>query len=198
MPTDRTSRDETTAALLAAAVEMVLAHPEQELSGREVAANAGVNHGLVHRYFGKRIDLVGAVLDRLADQMASQLEHDELTEVNLPADTETVAVYSKVLARAILDGLESSKLQKSFPVLTALREIAQDDYELDDQPSRVAAAQCVALVLGWHLFEPWITTAAGLQDFDPEELRTELGTTSRVITESMRSDGGATTPRSDT
>ncbi len=179
---------------------MVVAQPDSELSGREVAANAGVNHGLVHRYFGKRIDFIGAVLDQLASQMATQLEDDRPTDAGpptdagLPSDAETVAVYAKVLARALLDGLEPTQLQKSFPVLTMLHEIAQHDYELDDPTANIAAAQCVALVLGWHLFEPWLINAAGLEDLDPHDLHNALSTTSHTIARSMRHEHGADHP----
>jgi AcrR family transcriptional regulator len=185
-PARRSRRDEVTEALVDAAVAMVRADPEAELSGREVAARAGVNHGLVHRYFGTRLGLLRSVLDRLADELSRRLaDEDPRVLVGLGA-ADTAAVYAKVLARALLDGLDPAELQTQFPTVVALESIARDEHGLDDLTARLAAAQCVALILGWQVFEPWLRVAADLDDLDAGEMDLALRSGSRALADSLR------------
>ena len=58
----RVPADETRARLRAAAAELFRERPPGEVSVREIAQRAGVNHGLVHRLYGGKDALVLAVL----------------------------------------------------------------------------------------------------------------------------------------
>jgi AcrR family transcriptional regulator len=61
-------RDEVVEALLDAA-ERLLAHAGPgEVSLRSIARAAGVNHGLVHRHFGTRDDLIERLMERMASK----------------------------------------------------------------------------------------------------------------------------------
>jgi AcrR family transcriptional regulator len=65
-----TSRRETaTTALLDAAERLLIASGYAELTTRKVAAEAGVNHGLVHYYFGSMEELLLQVLERFTDRL---------------------------------------------------------------------------------------------------------------------------------
>jgi AcrR family transcriptional regulator len=65
-----TSRRETaTAALLDAAERLLIASGYAGLTTRRVAAEAGVNHGLVHYYFGSMEELLLQVLERFTDRL---------------------------------------------------------------------------------------------------------------------------------
>jgi AcrR family transcriptional regulator len=65
-----TSRRETaTSALLDAAERLLIASGYAELTTRRVAAEAGVNHGLVHYYFGSMEELLLQVLERFTDRL---------------------------------------------------------------------------------------------------------------------------------
>ena len=75
MSTDVPSgRDEVSAAVLAAAAELFAERGPSATSIRDVAARAKVNHGLVHRHFGSKEKLVGAVLDHLAAELNTLLD----------------------------------------------------------------------------------------------------------------------------
>jgi AcrR family transcriptional regulator len=76
-----TSRRETaTTALLDAAERLLIASGYAGLTTRRVAAEAGVNHGLVHYYFGSMEELLLQVLerftDRLIERQAAMYEED--------------------------------------------------------------------------------------------------------------------------
>jgi AcrR family transcriptional regulator len=65
-----TSRRETaTSALLDAAERLLIASGYAGLTTRKVAAEAGINHGLVHYYFGSMEELLLQVLERFTDRL---------------------------------------------------------------------------------------------------------------------------------
>ena len=65
-----TSKRETaTTALLDAAERLLIDAGYAELTTRKVAAEAGVNHGLVHYYFGSMEELLLQVLERFTDRL---------------------------------------------------------------------------------------------------------------------------------
>src|SRR6201997_2508907 len=64
-------KDEVVAAVLEAASELFAERGPAATSIREVAARAGVNHGLLHRHFGSKRQLLAATLQHLADSGAA-------------------------------------------------------------------------------------------------------------------------------
>ena len=67
-------KDEVIAAVLQAAGELFAQKGPAATSIREVAARAGVNHGLLHRHFGSKRQLLAATLQNLADSAAELRE----------------------------------------------------------------------------------------------------------------------------
>ena len=68
-----TSRRETaTSALLDAAERLLIETGHAGLTTRRVAAEAGVNHGLVHYYFGSMEELLLQVVERFTDRLAER------------------------------------------------------------------------------------------------------------------------------
>jgi AcrR family transcriptional regulator len=65
-------RREATAALLDAAEQMLLKEGYARITTRRVAAEAGVNHGLVHYYFGSMEELLLQVLERFTDRLVTR------------------------------------------------------------------------------------------------------------------------------
>jgi AcrR family transcriptional regulator len=62
-------REEATGALLDAAERLLIEAGYAGLTTRRVAAEAGVNHGLVHYYFGSMEELLLQVLERFTDRL---------------------------------------------------------------------------------------------------------------------------------
>ena len=65
-------RREATEALLDAAERMLLSDGYAGITTRRVAAEAGVNHGLVHYYFGSMEELLLQVLERFTDGLIAR------------------------------------------------------------------------------------------------------------------------------
>jgi AcrR family transcriptional regulator len=148
-------------ALIAAAAELFAARGPRAVSVREVAAAAGVNHGLVHHYFGGKDELVGAVLDHLAERAAEEVATHEDPSV-IYADGGPTAVHGRIVAHLLVSGTDLSRLRRSFPAMDALRQRFRDG-GLTSQEAGERSAQVVAMIMGWQLFEPFLAEANGLE-----------------------------------
>ncbi len=154
-------------ALVDAAARMFAARGPSNVSVRDIAAEAGVNHGLVHRHFGSKERLVGAVLDHLSARLDAAIGPDA-DALPLPelvrrtfATTRAHRLYWHVLARAILEGMEPAELQQSFPVVERIVRALQREKGLPIDAAS-AAALALALGLGMLVFEPYLRAATGL------------------------------------
>jgi TetR/AcrR family transcriptional regulator, repressor for neighboring sulfatase len=161
-----TGKEEVSAAVLLAASELFAEKGPAATSIREVAARAGVNHGLLHRHFGSKRQLLAATLQYLADSAA------ELRESGASAE-QLEAVYefqARVMVRSTLDGFPVEELQQRFPGMELFLEQVRTGHS-DDRTARLLAAHGMALQVGWGLFGPTLRVAFGLQDLDDAEIR---------------------------
>ena len=163
-------RAEVTEALLDAAEVELVRHGAAHASIRRIAAVARVNHGLVHRYFGAKSNLVVAVLARLSSRAADQLAGGAPLADILGSDG-PVARHLRILARLILDGEDVAALQPDHPAIAALVADAVRGGGAPLEIAQVRVAQVIALVFGWHLFEPFLLDASGAP---PEAARADL------------------------
>lgn len=171
-------RDAVVAAVLAAATELYAEKGPAATSIREVATRSGVNHGLVFRHFGSKEQLVTATLNHLGGRVA------ELIESNAPAAELDTALqqHSTVMARALLEGFAIEDAQTNFPGIALFLDAVRSQHA-DEQGARIAAANAVALQLGWRLFGPFLRAASGLEDLPAEDLRAAVNAEiARVIT----------------
>jgi AcrR family transcriptional regulator len=172
-----TGRDEVIPAILDSAAELFAERGPAAASIREIAARARVNHGLLFRHFGTKEQLVAAVLNHLASR------HTMLIDARAPeTDIEAAADRQlRVIARALLDGFPVGQLQTSFPGAARLLEEIRPRHR-SDQTARLAAANAVALQLGWQLFGPFLRSAAGLEKITDERLRQSVRSeTARIL-----------------
>src|SRR3954452_2899923 len=70
-PERRRGRVEVMAAIQAVAVDLLAERGPREVTIRDVAEGAGVNHALVHRYFGTKEELFRAVFSALSTQLGA-------------------------------------------------------------------------------------------------------------------------------
>jgi AcrR family transcriptional regulator len=143
------------------------------VSVRAIAERAGVNHGLVHHYFGSKAGLVQAVLDRLAEESAAAIRERGSDAVTDPAD-DRVRRHVRVLARVVLDDAAPEGFQAGFPIVDYLSGLGRDTLGMDDETARLRSSQVVALMVGWLILEPWLLTSAGLGAEQAERARADL------------------------
>ena len=162
-------KDEVRAAVLHAASELFADKGPTATSIREVATRAGVNHGLLHRHFGSKRQLLAATLQHLAD-FAALLRASGAAQADIEAASD---LQARVMVRSALDGFPVEELQQRFPGMEAFLEQVQQAHS-DDRTSRLLAAHGMALHIGWGLMGPTLRVAFGLQDLDDTAIRTAV------------------------
>lgn len=122
-------RDEIRAAVIASA-RRCFAREGLTASLRDIAADAGVNLGLVHRHFGSKNALVRAVFTESAEhgrtQIASASSFTEALDRLVETGADGNDTYGRMLALLLLDGAEPNTLQDEFPTIARLRELGGD------------------------------------------------------------------------
>jgi AcrR family transcriptional regulator len=143
------------------------------VSLRQVAAEAGVNPGLVHRYIGSKEDVLRAVFERFT----RELEDGPHALRDLPPSAETerlLYTQHRIIAHLTLEGYDISRFKTSSPVVEILLANIHGGIEIDDHTARIRALQIMALGLGWRMFETFLLGATGLHEDDREEIEAAL------------------------
>jgi TetR/AcrR family transcriptional regulator, repressor for neighboring sulfatase len=155
-------------ALLTSAMELFARHGPASVSIRDVARHAGVNHGLVHRHFGSKEDLIAAALDAAVSPLlpgALASGGFDLADVVLVAHRDPTS--TKLIARALVDGLPIGAVRRSYPVmrslLTAARQAAAASRPAHLEDPRLAAAATAAMVCGSALYGDTLRQVAGIR-----------------------------------
>lgn len=129
---------------------------------REVAACAGVNHGLVHTYFGSKEGLIQAAFDELSRRTAAELRPDGFPPLDLAEYRDAEMV--RAMARLVLDppgkvGVGQHPISDSWRAA-----IARTHPDMSSDEIRVRVAAAAAISMSWALFAEYLTTAVGLDD----------------------------------
>lgn len=168
----------TRRAILAAARDLFARSGVAAVSVRQIAAAAGVDHALVHRYFGTKRDIVAEILRNEARAIAELGRPEADRATSLSAFRETLAYMLTdgrtsllLLARAELDGMEPERLLEDSP-LRPLAILAQwfarsGGRSRDDDP-RITAMVLGAAVMGLATVAPLLSAGTGLADEDPD------------------------------
>ena len=160
LPASPRGREAVEEALLEAASELFAEYGPRATSVRQIAAAAGVNHGLVHHYFGSKGGLLQVVLERLAAQLA---EHSSSQLATDPSLAEKLDRHWRIIARSLLDGVEPASLQRSYPLINQLvRECVARG--MSDREAVEIAARTVATEVGWRMLRGFITEALELDE----------------------------------
>ncbi len=194
----------TRRAILAAARDLFARHGVDGVSVRQIAAAAGVNHALVHRYFGTKDEMVAAIMLAEARALGAMATPEAAAPASLASLQEAFAYLLGegrtsllLMLRAELDGLAPERLLEEAP-LRPLRLLA-DWFERNADPAartasvdpRLLALAVGAAVVGLAGMQPMLADGAGLGGEDPEEVR--RGALSAVVALAAAA-AGATLP----
>lgn len=170
----RRSRQETESELLDAALRLL--DRDGVLAGinlREVAQEAGVNHGQIYQYFGDRQSLLRAAISRLLQEHRP----DPARHWKLPFTARRRAMWrwarrqAPMLRLQALLALDGDPEVTLFPALERTREsLARDQADgslAADVDPEVAHAMTAATYLGYCVFRDTIARELGLT---PDEL----------------------------
>lgn len=146
------------AALVEATIDLIV---EQGLSVsvRQIAERAGVNHGLVHAYFGSKDGLLRAAIDAVVHRASADADAIGFPPPDLAS--RRGGELAKAVARIRLDA--DASMFSSHPVADQWRSAlrcAQPELSGDEIDAMVASAS--ALGLGWALFADHLADTLGL------------------------------------
>lgn len=159
-PTDvhPVGREAVIDALTEATIDLIV-EKGLSMSVREIALRAGVNHGLVHTYFGSKDGLITAAFARINERGAAELDDRGFPPPDLAE--RRGGELAKALARVMLESADDP--YPSHPILPSWRAAlieSQPDLGRDEVDDRILIA--TALALGWALFADHLTTIVGL------------------------------------
>jgi AcrR family transcriptional regulator len=165
-----TGRDAVRTAVIAAARRR-LAADGPSVSLRDIARDADVNLGLLHRHFGTKDELIRAVfvanaragLDLVGDATSFDAALDRL----LDSFREDDPTYARMLAWMLLSGRTPAELQSDFPTITRLVELGGDE----ERPVLLLA---LLAMYGWQVFADQLLLALGYAPDDKPVVLDEL------------------------
>lgn len=159
-------------ALIDAAIELVIESGVHAVSVRAIADRAGVNHGLVHHYFGSKAGLINAALADVIERANALLADQGPASVVSP-DFSIVRQSMNYLGRLIVEDALPADVPQQFPMMDRLAAIGMAS-GLDAREARIRAAQVMSLFMGWFMLEPWLLVAIGDDIDDIDALRQHL------------------------
>lgn len=190
----RSSREESTEAILDAAEELFAERGYTAVTVREIAAAAGVSHALVHRYLGSKEQVYRETLLRNEGKvLAAAGGREDLLEATRLVLREAVldqSRYLRLITHSALHGLPYERTSGRFVATERLIELARRaaaagaateraaDGAAADQPDavdpRFLIASLVAMLLGWTAARDWLLPASGLQGMSEDEFLAAL------------------------
>ncbi|MBX3286199.1 MAG: TetR/AcrR family transcriptional regulator [Actinobacteria bacterium] len=178
---DAAATDSPRAKLLAAAVELFSEQGPASVSIRDIARHAGVNHGLIHRHFGSKDDLLAEAIE----VGSFSLQPGAFDPAGFDIDRVVHAMHHgspspKTIARVIVDDIAIGTVRPRYPVLERLliftRQLPPEARPLELADPRLAAAAAVSLVVGSAIWGATLRVAFGLEDDDGiESAMADLG-----------------------
>lgn len=157
-PDKPVGRDAVTDALIDATTQLIL---EQgvTMSVRDIARRAGVNHGLVHTYFGSKEALLTAAFEAIISRAAADVDDAGFPPPDLAFRRR--GEVAKAIARVMLD--VGGDPFPNHPILPGWRD-ALATTRPDASPAELDEAVIIAttLALGWALFAEHLCDILGV------------------------------------
>lgn len=189
------SRIDSEERLIIAAGELISEVGPRALSVRGVAERAGVNHGLVHHYFGGKDGLLQAAMTRLVEEHAVfAREQSHGHPMPAPLALRNDQKYLRAVVRSVLDDeLELAQTELTAGVSvprTALEHaVSRKKLEKADIETKALFSIGMAMEMGWAALEPFIFASMDVVgDEDQEAVRTYVRDFQRSYMEKMTND----------
>jgi len=178
-PRRREGREQTTVAIIDAAEMLFAERGYTAVSVRDIAAEAGVSHALVHRYLGTKEQVYRATLARSENEIrdAAPAEGDllEATRLMLREATLHQRRHVRLVAHTALHGLPSEQNDVRFAATERLLEIARvaaaaegDARDPDAPDPNFVVASIVAMLIGWSTARELLLQVVDLEMSDDE------------------------------
>lgn len=156
-------RAEVMDAVRAVTAELLADRGPREVTVRDVAERAGVNHALVHRYFGTKEELFREVFASLSAQFQADAVAAGASDVSaLLHVLRDHPAFWRILARSALDAPDLLTVGAGAAAPAMLGIVTGTRAPTDN--TRAAAAVAGSLALGWLVFGPHLTSVLEIGD----------------------------------
>lgn len=173
-------------ALIDAAKRLLPDRLPSTIAGRDLAAEADVNYGLVHHYFGGKEAALRAGLRSLRDDFVTA--HGDVTSMPLLTASDP---YLKALVRWYLHDSETVEVDGDFPLGASLVAAVATRMDSGQDTAAEAKARAIALTslqLCFAVFGPVLLEATGVHDDERQSVEAALGTLYDSIALRSRTD----------
>ncbi len=174
--------------MLTATSRLVAERGPDGFSVRDIAGRAGVNHALVHRYFGTKADVLEQMLAAEAEAVVAAVLDSALptsggTEPEIVIELLDLLAarpsYWRTLVHAVLDSPEAA-----LPGTASTTELFAGLWRDGQADQAVATSTAGVTVLGWLIFGSFMADATGADSDDvrravAEQVVTLVSTRSR-------------------
>ncbi|HSV79343.1 MAG TPA: TetR/AcrR family transcriptional regulator [Ramlibacter sp.] len=165
-------QEEIVVAIVDAAQYLFAKHPIDQVTTRQLAAQADVNLGMIHRYFGSKEEVLRALMQRYASYFRDEVSQapDPMSGFQTLLADPLLKDFVRTLAFTVLSGTNLDDMV-SHGAIREMVEVAQKSLgsnlegEALREGNRDAATRVVAawsVMFGWHLFQPFLLRAAGI------------------------------------
>jgi TetR/AcrR family transcriptional regulator, repressor for neighboring sulfatase len=163
-------KDAVMDALVASARTLFAQSGPANVSVRDVASHAGVNHGLVHRHFGSKEALLHAVMEGFAERFRAGIKATDETEHvarKMFASLTQESDLLKILGHLLLAGADPKTFVSDRGGIRLLVESARERQKLTGAakvplPPEDLVIAGAAMTFGWQLFAPFFLEVAGI------------------------------------
>lgn len=169
------ARQESEDKLVQAAAELLGEVGPRAMSVRAVAERAGVNHGLVHHYFGGKDGLLRAAMKQLVEEHAEfARQQSGGSPVPAPLALTNDQRYLRAVVRSVLDDeMELARMELTEGVSVprgALRHaLEMRKMPAADAETKALLAISMAMEMGWAALEPFLFAVAEVDDADEQD-----------------------------
>ena len=147
------SREEGERRLANAALQLVKTRPFSEVSVRDIAELADVNHGFVHTWFGSKNDLLARVVRDLLGDVSREAEQAPAGEPAIGLFDPRVQLAVRMVIWLDLEGYDFAR-GIDLKVLDTLRHRYLTSEGLSETDAETAAVIAVALGIAVGTFQP--------------------------------------------
>lgn len=171
-------RVDTEERLIEAAADLLGELGPRAVSVRVIAERAGVNHGLVHHYFGGKAGLLRSAMTKLVkDHESYAVGQSKDKRYPAPLALTGDQRYLRAVLRCVLDGeMELAEMElttdSSVPRAALTAEMKRRNVSRADAQLKAAFGLFMATEMGWAALEPFIfSVTQTANDKEKQEVR---------------------------
>ncbi len=186
-------RKNVEAKLIRSACKLMSEFGPRAVTIRDIAADAGVNHGQIHHYFGGKKGLITEAFKHLAREHMQRAMDRGMSDIGAPPPL-TLGEdrdYANAVVRSVLDGeLELATRDVSEGTSVPRRVLENLNQAVGGQvpATRIKAALALTMAteLAWAALEEYIFVVTDVQPHEQEQVRQQVGEASRSLLSALR------------